>query len=54
MLGDKAFDSTELREDLGENGTKPVIPIVPTGKNLSVSTSVSTSCAGVLRPLSTN
>ena len=26
MLGDKAYDSAELREDLGERGTKPVIP----------------------------
>jgi transposase len=26
MLGDKAYDSTELREALQERGTKPVIP----------------------------
>jgi transposase len=26
MLGDKAYDSTELREELDERGTKPVIP----------------------------
>ena len=26
MLGDKAYDSTELREQLDEQGTKPVIP----------------------------
>jgi len=26
MLGDKAYDSAELREDLREHGTKPVIP----------------------------
>jgi hypothetical protein len=26
MLGDKAYDSAELREDLYERGTKPVIP----------------------------
>ena len=26
MLGDKAYDSAELREDLDEHGTKPVIP----------------------------
>jgi len=26
MLGDKAHDSAELREDLHERGTKPVIP----------------------------
>jgi transposase len=26
MLGDKAYDSAELREQLDEHGTKPVIP----------------------------
>jgi len=26
MLGDKAYDSAELREDLHERGTKSVIP----------------------------
>ena len=26
MLGDKAYDSAELREELQERGTKPVIP----------------------------
>ena len=26
MLGDKAYDSAELRDDLHERGTKPVIP----------------------------
>jgi transposase len=26
MLGDKAYDSNELREDLDEHGTKSVIP----------------------------
>ena len=26
MLGDKAYDSAELREELDENGTKSVIP----------------------------
>src|SRR5262245_48349948 len=26
MLGDKAYDSVELRQDLHERGTKPVIP----------------------------
>ena len=26
MLGDKAYDSAELREDLHERGTKPVVP----------------------------
>jgi transposase len=26
LLGDKAYDSAELREDLKQRGTKPVIP----------------------------
>ena len=26
MLGDKAYDSAELRQELDERGTKPVIP----------------------------
>jgi transposase len=26
MLGDKAYDSNELRNELGQRGTKPVIP----------------------------
>jgi transposase len=26
MLGDKAYDSSELREELDERGTRPVIP----------------------------
>ena len=26
MLGDKAYDSTELRDELDERGTRPVIP----------------------------
>jgi hypothetical protein len=26
MLGDKAYDSAELREELDERGTRPVIP----------------------------
>jgi transposase len=26
MVGDKAYDSAELREELDERGTKPVIP----------------------------
>ena len=26
MLGDKAYDSAELREELNERGTRPVIP----------------------------
>jgi IS5 family transposase len=26
LLGDKAYDSAELREELNRRGTKPVIP----------------------------
>jgi len=26
MLGDKAYDSNELRDELDQRGTKPVIP----------------------------
>ena len=26
MLGDKAYDSNELRDQLNQRGTKPVIP----------------------------
>ena len=26
MLGDKAYDSAELRDELSERGTRPVIP----------------------------
>ncbi len=26
MFGDKAYDSAELRDDLDQRGTKPVIP----------------------------
>jgi transposase len=26
MLGDKGYDSAELRQELADNGTKPVIP----------------------------
>ena len=29
MLGDMAYDGNELRENLGEQGTKPVIPNRP-------------------------
>ena len=46
MLGDKAYDSAELREELDERGTKPVIEIAATGNNPSASASVSTGCAG--------
>ena len=33
MLGDKAYDSAELREELDERGTKPVIPNHPNRKH---------------------
>jgi transposase len=52
MLGDKAYDGAELREDLHERGTKPVIPNL-TGNNRSVLASVSTSCGGASRARST-
>src|SRR5947209_8959193 len=45
MLGDKAYDSAELREDLHERGA--------TGNNPSASASASTSCAGASRARST-
>jgi IS5 family transposase len=50
MLGDKAYDSAELREDLHERGTKPVIP---NRCNRKQPFSVSTSCAGASRARST-
>ena len=34
LLGDKAYDSAELREELDERGTKPVIPNHPNRKHL--------------------
>src|SRR5262245_33630262 len=45
MLGDKAYESAELRQDQHERGTKP---------NRSASASVSTSCAGASRARSTD
>jgi IS5 family transposase len=53
MLGDKAYDSAELREELDERGTKPVIPNRCNRKNRSASASVCTSCAGASRVRST-
>jgi hypothetical protein len=46
MLGDKAYDSAELREELHERGTKPIIPTAATGSNRSALASASTSFAG--------
>jgi IS5 family transposase len=52
MLGDKAYDSAELREELDERGTKP-FPTAATGSSRLVSASASTSCAGASRVRST-
>jgi hypothetical protein len=54
MLGDKAYDSAELREDLHERGTKPVFQIAATENNHSALASVSKSCAGASRAPSTD
>ena len=43
MLGDAAYDSAELREQLDERGTKPVIPNRAIGNSRSPSTSASTT-----------
>jgi transposase len=51
MIGDKACDSAELREDLDEFGTKPVIPIAPIGSSRSALASISTSYVGGSKPL---
>src|SRR5678810_245849 len=54
MLGDKAYDSAELRGELRRRGTKPVIPNRSNRKpNRSASASASTSCAGASRRRST-
>ena len=52
-LGDKAYDSAELREELDERGTKRSFQIAATGNNPSASASVSTGCAGASRMRST-
>ena len=50
MLGDKAYDSAELREELDERGTKPVIPNRSNRKQpFRFSTSASTNYAGASR-----
>jgi transposase len=53
MLGDKAYDSNELRDELTQRGTKPVIPNAATESAASHSASVSTNCLGVSRARST-
>jgi hypothetical protein len=53
MLGDKAYDSAELREELDEGGTKPVIPNRSTGSNRSASANASKSFAGASKLHST-
>jgi len=51
MLGDKAYDSAELRADLNQRGTKPIIPNRCNRKQpFSFS---KTSCAGASRAPST-
>jgi IS5 family transposase len=49
MLGDKAYDSAELCEELDERGTKPVIPNRSNRKHPSASTNDSTNGAGASR-----
>src|SRR3954462_2430914 len=49
MLGDKAYDSAELRKELDERGTKPIIPNRCTGNSHSASASASTNYAGASR-----
>jgi len=53
MLGDKAYDSAELRDQLHERGTKPVIPTAAQEATVPPSASVSTSFAGASNVLST-
>jgi IS5 family transposase len=53
MLGDKAYDSAELRADLNQRGTKPIIPNRCNRKQPFSSASVFTSCAGASRAPST-
>jgi hypothetical protein len=55
LLGDKAYDSAELRNALDERGTKPTIPnpIAATGNSRSASASVSTNFVGASRAPST-
>ena len=53
MLGDKAYDSAELHEELDERGTKPVIPNRCNRKQPSASISAFTSFAGASRVRST-
>ena len=53
MLGDKADDSAELRDELDERGTKPVIETAAIASNRTASRNASTSFAGASRALST-
>jgi hypothetical protein len=46
MLGGKAYDRAELREELNERGTRAASPITTTGNNRLAAQSVSTGCAG--------
>jgi transposase len=50
MLGDKAYDSAELREELDGREPRRSFQIAPTESSRSVSTSASTNCPGASRP----
>jgi transposase len=53
MLGDKAYDSAELREELDERGTRRSFQTAAIGSNRSASASASTSFAGASKLHST-
>jgi IS5 family transposase len=53
LLGDKAYDSAEMRKDLDERGTKPVIPNRSNRKQPTASQSASINSAGGSRVRST-
>jgi len=52
FLGDRAYDSAELRQWLLDRGTKPVIPNKSNASSPSASTSNPTNYATVLKMLS--
>jgi hypothetical protein len=53
MLGDKAYDSAELRDGLDKRGTKPVIPNRCNRKKPFSFSKVYTNCAGASKVRST-
>jgi hypothetical protein len=53
MLGDKAYDSAELRDGLDRRGPSRSFQIAATGKNHSDSASVYTNYAGASKVRST-